>query len=181
MPWNVSSPSAHPEAGTVMMEGDSIQIWVSKGLEPKTTVIPSVIGLTLEKAIADLAACNLDNGEPIEVFDPTVPAGLVVYQYPSAATEVAEGTKVNLQVSKGPDPSIIPTPAPGAKEISITMPDMDGSVLVRIDVDGVTAYEESVDCTMDAVIAPEISGTGTQTVTIYFDGVLHETREVTFS
>ena len=61
------------------------------------------------------------------------------------------------------------------------MPDVEGAVLVRIDVAGVTEYEASIDCTMEAVIAPEVSGIGTQTVNIYFDGVLHETREVTFS
>lgn len=38
-----------------------------------------------------------------------------------------------------------------------------------------------MDCTMDAVIYRDITGVGTQTVSIYFNDVLFEAYDVTFS
>ena len=86
---------------------------------------------------------------------------------------------MNLQISKGPDPAN--TPQPATVPYLVNLPDIEGYVTVRITVGGVTVYEESVDCTMNDYIEPDITGTGTQTVSVYFDGVLYEARDYNFS
>lgn len=169
-----------PQYGSVVKEGDEVQLWVSKGPEPPMSVVPSVIDLTLERATSLLHSSNLEVGQTEEVYDATILAGRVVYQDPGLNETVEEGTKVNLKISKGPDPSTLP-PAQAVQEIPITLPDVDGVVVVRIDLDGVKVFEESVDCTMETAIMPSITGAGTQNVSIYFDDVFQETRVVTFS
>ncbi len=168
-----------PAADTVLMEGDEVQLWVSMGKKPELVTIPTLINQTLEKALADLDTMNLEQGEITEVWDAEIEKGKVVFQYPSALTEVEAGTKVNLQVSKGPDPSQAPVSA--TKTIEIDLPDVADFVKLRVDVAGVTVLEEEVDCTMDAVIYRDITGVGTQTVSIYFNDVLFEAYDVTFS
>ena len=168
-----------PEYNTVLKAGDEVQLWVSKGKEEKLVPVPDLYGLTEEKARADLATQNLETGEITPVYDDEVPEGCVVSQYPLANEEVAEKTKVNLQISLGKDPST--QPQPGTLEIEIPLPDVEGYVTVRVDVAGVTVYQEDWDCTMNSVIYPKITGTGTQTVSIYFDDVLYMGKDYTFS
>ena len=168
-----------PAFGTVMHEGDEVQLWVSDGVDTPTVPVPDLYNETLEKATSDLKLVNLDVGGTDEVYDEEVPAGSVVSQYPVAGSEVPEGTKVNLQISKGPDPANVPQPT--TKDYLVNLPDIEGYVNVRITVGGVTVYEESVDCMMNDYIDPPITGTGIQTVSVYFDGVLYEAKDVDFS
>ena len=168
-----------PAAGTVLSEGDEVQLWVSDGADTPTVEVPNLYNETLERATSDLDMMNLGVGSTSEVYDSEVPAGSVVSQYPAAGESVPEGTKVNLQISKGPDPAN--TPQPATVPYLVNLPDIEGYVTVRITVGGVTVYEESVDCTMNDYIEPDITGTGTQTVSVYFDGVLYEARDYNFS
>ena len=169
-----------PAFGTVMHEGDEVQLWVSDGVDTPTVPVPDLYNETLEKATSDLKLVNLDVGGTDEVYDEEVPAGSVVSQYPVAGSEVPEGTKVNLQISKGPDPANVPQPATIPYLVNLPDDDPDGYVTVRITVGGVTVYEESVDCMMNDYIEPHITGTGVQTVSVYFDGVLYEAHDVDF-
>ena len=169
-----------PAFGTVMHEGDEVQLWVSDGVDTPTVPVPDLYNETLEKATSDLKLVNLDVGSTDEVYDEEVPAGSVVSQYPVAGSEVPEGTKVNLQISKGPDPANVPQPATIPYLVNLPDDDPDGYVTVRITVGGVTVYEESVDCMMNDYIEPHITGTGVQTVSVYFDGVLYEAHDVDF-
>ena len=92
--------------GFPLSPGDEVLLTVSSGKDEQEVRMPLVEGLTLENALKTLNTYNLEPGDiDKEVYHDTVEAGRVIIQYPEAETMVPEGTKVNLQVSMGPDPS----------------------------------------------------------------------------
>ena len=172
--------SYNPPEGAKLSPGDEVQLVVSSGPEEKTVVVPNLETLTEEKAQSDIRLSNLTVGETERVYDDTVPEGYVVGQYPAAGTEVPEGTTVNLQVSKGPDPD--KQPQEMEKTITVNLPDSESPVNVQAMVDGQVIFSETKDPTMDLSVDIPVKGKAgeTKTVTIYFDGVQADTREVTF-
>ncbi|MBQ8279639.1 MAG: Stk1 family PASTA domain-containing Ser/Thr kinase [Roseburia sp.] len=84
------------EAGTV------IKLYVSIG---KSAIVPKVVGLSESAARTALTNAGLKVGTvTTESKYSDVPAGQVVKQDVAANTEVAEGSVVNLVISKGPEP-----------------------------------------------------------------------------
>ena len=69
-------------------------------LGPGQVKVPNVVGLDQASARVQLEAARLEVGEVIEV-DSAEPAGRVVGTEPEAGSDVAEGSTVNLRVSKG--------------------------------------------------------------------------------
>ena len=172
--------SYNPPEGAELSPGDEVQLVVSLGPEVKSVVVPNLVTLTEEKAQSDIRLSNLTVGETEKVFDDTVPAGYVVGQYPVAGTTVDEGTTVNIQVSKGPDPDKQPQEV--EQTITVDLPDSEAPVNVQAMMDGEVIFSETKDPTMDLTVDIPVKGVAgeTKTVTIYFDGVQAETREVTF-
>jgi len=68
--------------------------------------IPSVVGQTVEDAVAELTRAGL-NAQVFEV-NSDKDQGTVTAQSPGAGTVVVEGTQVRINVSKGPKPVTIP-------------------------------------------------------------------------
>jgi serine/threonine-protein kinase len=93
-----------PTEGTRVDKGDVIFIDVSSG-KPKVT-IPSVVGQTVEDAVAELTRAGLDT-QVVEVNSER-DEGTVTAQKPGAGTVVVEGTQVRINVSKGPKPVTVP-------------------------------------------------------------------------
>jgi beta-lactam-binding protein with PASTA domain/predicted Ser/Thr protein kinase len=87
-----------PKGGTVVIEGSTVRINVSKG--PKPVAVPSVVGLLYDQAASQLqgagfavARRDVDNDQPKDV---------VVGQDPNGNSLAAKGSTVTLTVSKGP-------------------------------------------------------------------------------
>ena len=94
---------SEPEAETELITGQEIKLYVSKGVEFKTGVMPDVVGDDKESAISVLKSQELDLQiveEPI--YDSVVEAGEVVRTDPEAGMELTTGQKVTLYISKGP-------------------------------------------------------------------------------
>ena len=98
--------STDPGAGSRIVQGGTVEAVVSKG--PERYDVPRLHGKTLEKADELLTAANLTLGNVTQVFNETVPEGMVVKATPSAGTEVPPGAAVAVTVSKGPQPIRIP-------------------------------------------------------------------------
>lgn len=91
-------------AGTLVEEGTSLTLQVSKGpetTEPVPVIVPTLTGQSLEAARNMLTGVDLRIANVTEV-DSDAPAGQVVYQSIPANTQVDEGTSISLQVSRGP-------------------------------------------------------------------------------
>jgi eukaryotic-like serine/threonine-protein kinase len=94
-----------PTEGTRVDAGTVIFIDVSSG-KPRVT-IPSVVGQTVEDAVAELTRAGLD-AQVVEVNSERE-EGTVTAQAPGAGTVVVEGTRVRINVSKGPRPVTVPS------------------------------------------------------------------------
>jgi eukaryotic-like serine/threonine-protein kinase len=94
-----------PQPGERTQKGNFVTIYVSTG--PPQTTVPSVVGETLDRALADLQEANL-KGKAVRV-DSDKPDGQVVSQTPTAGATVDEDSRVTIRVSKGPQPIAVPT------------------------------------------------------------------------
>lgn len=92
-----------PEVGTEVAQGSTIVISLSKGPEIKYTTVPNVVEKSKEEAEAAIKAANLEIGIVGEKYSDSVEKGYVITQGLAAREEVAEGTKMDFVVSKGPE------------------------------------------------------------------------------
>ncbi len=96
-----------PAAGTDLAEGETLQIVVSSGAVLRT--VPDVVGLTRLEAVERLTNAGLALGTvDSTVFDEEAPVGAVLESTPVAREEAETGTLVDLVVSAGPEPRIVP-------------------------------------------------------------------------
>ena len=93
-----------PTEGTRVDKETVVTIDVSSG-KPEVT-IPSVVGQTVEDAVAELTRAGL-NAQVVEVNSDR-DVGTVTAQKPGAGTVVVEGTQVRINVSRGPKPVTVP-------------------------------------------------------------------------
>ncbi|POH72854.1 Stk1 family PASTA domain-containing Ser/Thr kinase [Arthrobacter glacialis] len=100
-----------PGAGESIRKFQSVTLKVSAG--PVLYKVPAVTGQALDAAQKLLTDGQLAVGTVTETFDEKVPAGVVLSQDPATGKEFRANTKVNLVVSKGPEP--IPVPALAGK------------------------------------------------------------------
>jgi len=96
--------SQDPAAGDKVDPDSVVSIEVSSG-RPKVT-IPTVVGQTSESALRELDALGLDV-QVVEVNSPE-DRGEVTGQQPAAGVVVVEGSRVRINVSKGPRPVEVP-------------------------------------------------------------------------
>ncbi len=178
-------PSNHvisytPLEGVELRPGDKVQLVVSTGPAEKLEVVPLFIGQTEEWARnkADLQNLVIDNIIP--VWSSEHAAGMVVDQSVAAYTEVPQGTKINLQVSKGVDPSTLP-PEPKTVTFQIDLPTDPVMVHVVVKDGSSVILDRNVDCTLEAVLPCTVTGTGTKAYDIYFDGSPVKTVTVPFN
>ena len=171
--------------GFPLSPGDEVLLTVSSGKDEQEVRMPLVEGLTLENALKTLNTYNLETGDiDKEVYHDTVEAGRVIIQYPEAETMVPEGTKVNLQVSMGPDPSTQQSPNE-PEEVNLTFPvqlPATGEIVnVRATLDGEEVYNQDVDTAMEAAVDIPLSGTGTKHLVVYINDSIAKQETIVFT
>lgn len=173
--------STTPLADTPVAPGSTVHLVISLGPKAKMVTMPSLLERTRELAESDIAMMNLKVGRVDEVYSDTVEAGKVAGQYPAAAEEVPEGTEVNLQISKGPDPANQTQEV--TKTVDITLPDTGGVVNVQVMMDGAVIFSQDVDTAMELSVPVTVTAPAgeTKTLTVYFDGVQSDSFSVEFT
>ena len=131
----------NPTEGTHVDKQSVVLIDVSSG-KPEVT-IPSVVGQTVEDAVAELTQAGLD-AQVVEV-NSDKDEGTVTAQSPSAGTTVVEGTQVRINVSKGPKPVTIPNVIGLPYDQAANELQRAGFGVSRIDVDSELATGIVVD------------------------------------
>lgn len=169
-----------PEANTVLRPGDVVHLVVSKGPEPKESTLITLVGQTESWVRNKLATLGLKVGDVKYLWNSEYKEGIVTYQSIAAGTTVLQGTKVNLQISKGPDPSTMPEPQKRVINITLPLDPMDIQVLV-LDNNGDIVLDKMVNTAMDAILPCTVTGNGTAHFEIYFDGVLQYVETVDFA
>ena len=185
--------STDPKADASLEGVDKVTLVVSTG--PKEEPVTVINFVTMTEQEARDAADKLGLTVSVEeVYDDSVEAGRVCWQSIDPNTEVEKGQTIRLRVSKGSDPSAgepttqpstvpnestpptdQPTESPSSqlKTISYTvnLPRDRDSVEVVVTVDGQEQYRKTLDTVQQLVTVP-LKGSGTQTVSVYFDGQL---------
>ncbi len=101
-----------PKAGETVSAADKITLVISKGSEIETNEVPNLEIMPLDKALKLIEQYKFTVGEITEVYS-DVEKGYVVHQSVDAgSTAQIEFTKIDLEVSKGPDPNAIVEPEP---------------------------------------------------------------------
>jgi serine/threonine-protein kinase len=91
--------SQSPDAGTRVDPGSTVELVVSTGPEPVTTVdVPNVVGLTRSDAVAQITGLGLSPSVEERTTDIEPQDGRVIDQNPGGGTTVNEGTRVVLVV-----------------------------------------------------------------------------------
>jgi beta-lactam-binding protein with PASTA domain len=101
---NVISQDIRP--GTTAKKKTTVAIIVSKGpANNLQSTVPDVVWNSTDMAKAALLSGGFLAGNVEQRYSDTFPAGYVISQNPGAGTTSKTGSKVNLVVSKGPEPS----------------------------------------------------------------------------
>ena len=93
--------SQDPEAGEEVETGTSGNLVVSRAAEH--TEVPDVRGLSQSAAKEKLEENGFELGKVSTEYSDDVEEGLVISQSPKAGSEEAEGTSVDIVISKGPE------------------------------------------------------------------------------
>ena len=98
--------SQAPQPGTGLERGGTITVWISLG--PELVPIPvNLAGLAVEDAENSLAAVGLSAGEITERYDEEVLQGVVI-EVDEMLPQLEQGSRVDLVVSLGPAPRLVP-------------------------------------------------------------------------
>ena len=91
-----------PKAGAKLSEGQTITLWISQGKKIEFGGMPMVVNNTKEEAIRILEEQGLDLKIVLdEVWDTTIPDGIVMETTPARGERLKTGQVVTLRVSKG--------------------------------------------------------------------------------
>jgi eukaryotic-like serine/threonine-protein kinase len=93
-----------PTEGSKVARGSVVTLYVSTG-KPKVPV-PDVVGKSLADAVAILTAAKLD-AHPVDITSDQ-PAGTITATDPRAGTVVVAGSRVRINVAKGPAQVLLP-------------------------------------------------------------------------
>ncbi|WP_420431031.1 protein kinase domain-containing protein [Candidatus Poriferisocius sp.] len=95
-----------PQPGTGLERGETIMVWISLG--PDLVPIPgNLVGLAVQDAENALAAVGLSAGVITERFDEEVLQGVVI-EVDEMLPQLEQGSRVDLVVSLGPAPRLVP-------------------------------------------------------------------------
>ena len=191
--------SQHPSKGKAMAAGEEVTLTVSKG--SKTTIIPNVLGDSKETAMSEIEALGLVVGDIIHTENSDYTREQVC-NLQIGGKDVKPGDKVNsgsvvdIYISKGePEDSGIegvpqddPTNSetdrekPGKKKsVSVrlsNLPRGNGSVAVRLVLDGVCVYESDVSSSSGSTtVSFEVNAGAdfTKGIDTYYDGAFINT------
>ena len=168
--------STVPAADEPLKKGDTIQFVISKGKEIKPVTVRNYVGLQLSVA-REIAAEQklLCTDMDVEAVYSERPGGEIVWQSIPKDTEALEGDTIQFHVSSGL--------APANVQLEIKLPQDRDQVLVEVYVgdDPEPQYREPLSCA-DEIAKVPLTGSGTQYVKVYFDGLLNqeETQYVPF-
>ena len=88
-----------PAYGEMIQSGDTIKLYISKGVEAKPVAVPTCTGFDLETVRQNLTQLGLVCGEVTYDETSSVPYGIVINQSILANEMVDSGTAINLTVS----------------------------------------------------------------------------------
>ena len=166
-----------PAAGTMLTEGDTVTITVSRGPEFVMVDMPKLMGKSLNTALELLDVAGLEWDEPVYTEADGEP-DLVIYQSIAPGTQVEKGTRVSFQLSK--ERELPPEPVIADYVYTVTLNQSANPIDVEIYQDGGRVYSGthvSEEITATVILTGE---EGEHQIQVYQDGILQTQEYVTF-
>ena len=177
-----------PSKGTKMSEDDEITLYVSRGTE--NTVVPNVLGKTVDEAIITIERNNLKVGSVKEEDGSKYLKGEVCRQSEKAFKTVPVGTVIDISVSSGKEQGEAQTgnddttaSSNKPKKVSVKLTGLSKSepTKVKLIVDGMRVFEGDVPTTTGtATVSFEVGAALdlSHGVDIYYNDAYRTTKEV---
>ncbi len=169
--------SQEVEAGTKLKAGDTVKIIVSSGNGKKKVIVPNVLTMTESEAKSTLQDLNLKVSVTYSE-DSNKSNGIVLSQSKKQNEEVDEGTLIELTVNRLQKSKVVTIPVASyvaeGEEKDVTL-----KVVAKVEGVSNTIYERKVSAPYNSVDV-SVNGYTTATLSIYIDGVLKNTQNVTF-
>jgi serine/threonine protein kinase len=99
-----------PEPGRRIRENKQVSLWVSRG--PRMAAVPDVRDMSFDLARRVIEKNGLRVGNYTYEYDPLAARGNVLRQSPEGSDNRPRGTKIDLVLSKGEEPTPTPEPLP---------------------------------------------------------------------
>ena len=149
--------------------GSTVQVYISMGSNQLPVAVPNITGKTIQEATEMLNANGLELGT-ITPVQSSRPVGTIIVQSPMENSNVAPGTRVDVNVSSGNGSTF---------QNSIVLPvnlptNITKSVVIQGVVDGVVQESETIIPSDVITWQPVFEGTESARVKITIDGVLYQ-------
>lgn len=162
----------NPSVGAEVRSGQTVYVHVSLGPDVVWRNVPDVTGMDIDRARQMLELFNLRVGNVTEQQSDE-PAGTVIAQDPADGSIHAEGTAVNLVVSRGGDFRRV--------AISVELPNINDYATLQAFQDGLLVQEEVLNPAQVGTWRPFFTGTNEVVfIEIRIDGVRHRQYELDF-
>jgi len=164
----------NPRPPAQVNKSTPIDLIISKGAGPRKIVLPDFRGSPLSTVNTQLESLKLKLGTVTEAASDKYPPGTITGQNPGPASEVVEGTTIDLTVAKG---------AAGAVKravVQIAVPEGSPRQAVQIvvtDANGRRVVYENVHKPGDK-IEKTVEGVGQVRVQIYINGILLQEQTI---
>ena len=164
-----------PESGKEVAANSTIKLFVSKGPAEKTTVIPNVVGKSLNDAITELTNKSLKVSEEIVKEKSDKEKDTVIKTSPLPGTEVKEGSSVKLTVSTG-------EALQKTVSVYVDLPsDVTKEVTLKVYIDGVLDSSKKIIPAYSGTYTVTVKGSsGKKSLVINLDDQKYRTYEVDF-
>ena len=169
--------SQEVEAGTKLKAGDTVKIVVSKGNGKAKVIVPNVLTMSEKEATSTLQDLKLKVNVTYSE-DTSKQNGIVLSQSQKQNAEVEEGSLIELTVNRIQKSKVV-TIAVGSLVESETEEDITLKVVAKVEGVSNTIYEKTVSSPYDSIDVT-VNGYTTATLSIYIDGTLKNTQNVTF-
>ncbi|MBE7055678.1 MAG: Stk1 family PASTA domain-containing Ser/Thr kinase [Ruminococcaceae bacterium] len=176
-----------PDEGTQMAKGDEITLYVSRGTE--NTVVPELLGKTLNEAIVLIERNDLKVGDIKEEFSEKYPKGEIFRQSQEAFKTVPIDTEIDLYVSSGKkvenngeDGGTSTEDKKPKKNVKLTLSNLPKdreTVTIKLVLDGKPYYEKDFS-TSSGSVTLSVETDKTLSLDVYYDGVYITTKEVKY-
>jgi serine/threonine-protein kinase len=94
-----------PVAGSTLDKESKVNISVSDGKGVEKGIVPSVTRMSLDDAKKAIKSAGFKVGNITYEWDDSIGKGYVIWQQYQANSQLDKGTKIDLQVSSGPEPA----------------------------------------------------------------------------
>ena len=111
-----------PAAGSTLDKESKVDIVVSDGKGKEKASVPSVTMMSLDDAKKAIKSAGFEVGNISYEYSDSVGKGYVTYQNWAAGTQLDKGTKIDLEVSSGPEPVPEVTPETTPEVVQPTDP-----------------------------------------------------------